>query len=110
MVDTIRKTVASELKAALIADTAVTNVRDATERRQVGIRRGAGALVSISLVRLQRDSVTLRLSTRDMTEDRTPPMVELRIPVGAPTSNLGALLAKLVTDLNAFNWGPRQLR
>jgi len=108
--DSLRTTIAKRLGAEVVADSAARATRDVTERRAVGARLGAGAIVAGGFYRLRGDSATLRLSTRDMSEDKTLPTFEIRL---ARTDLLGgfqSVVERLMADLGQVNWGPKQGR
>jgi hypothetical protein len=69
-----------------------------------------GAIVAGSIYRMRGDSVSLRLSTRDMSEDRTFPTFEVRLPRAELLAGFGSLADRLMVDLNQVNWGPKQSR
>ena len=108
--DSLRAMVGKRLGAEAIADSAVRSTRDAVERRAVGARLGAGALVAGGFYRVRGDSVSLRLSTRDMSEDKTFPTFEVRLPRAQLLAGFGSLADRLMIDLNQVNWGPKQSR
>ena len=54
--------------------------------------------------------MTLRLSTRDMSEDRTFPIIEVRAPRGELLAGFSALLERLLAEIGQVNWGPKTTR
>jgi hypothetical protein len=54
--------------------------------------------------------VTLRLSTRDMSEDRTFPPFEMRLARADLLTGFRALIDRVMVDLGQVNWGPKQSR
>ena len=52
----------------------------------------------------------LRLSTRDMSEDRTFPNIEVRAPRGELLAGFSALLERLLAEVGQVNWGPKTTR
>jgi hypothetical protein len=107
MQDAVRGYVSGPLGAAVIADSTVTAARDLTERRALGVRRGAGAIVTGMLLRVRQDSLSLRLGIRDLTDDRTLPTVETRLPLVGAVDALRQRLPQLLQGLATINWGPR---
>jgi len=108
--DSLRAMVGKRLGAEAIADSAARSTRDVVERRAVGARLGVGAIVAGSIYRMRGDSVTLRLSTRDMSEDKTFPTFDVRLPRTELLAGFGSLADRLMVDLNQVNWGPKQSR
>jgi hypothetical protein len=80
-----------------------------SERRQVGTRFGAGAIVAGAISRARGDSMNLRLSARDMTEERSFASFDLRIARAGLSEGLGMALDRLASDLNKVTWGPKGL-
>jgi hypothetical protein len=62
------------------------------------------------LYRARGDSVTLRLSARDMSEDKTFPNVDVRLARADVLSSFQLLAERLLTDLGQVNWGPKLSR
>jgi hypothetical protein len=108
--DSLRAMVGKRLGAEAIADSAARSTRDAVERRAVGARLGAGALVAGGFYRVRGDSVSLRLSTRDMSEDKTFPTFEIRLPRAELLAGFQSVAERLLADLGQVNWGPKQSR
>jgi serine/threonine-protein kinase len=108
--DSLRAMVAKRLGAEAIADSASRSTRDVVERRAVGARLGVGAIVAGSLYRMRSDSVTLRLSARDMSEDKTFPTFEVRLPRAELLAGFQTVAERLLADLGQVNWGPKQGR
>jgi eukaryotic-like serine/threonine-protein kinase len=106
----LRKGLAQRLGVSTVADSQAQATTDVLERRAVGSRLGAGALVAGTIYRARDDMVTIRLSVRDMSEDRTLPNVDLRVPRNAVGEQLGALVDAVVAQLSQVNWGPKQAR
>ena len=108
--DSLRTVIAKRLGAEVVADSTARATRDVVERRSIGARLGVGAIIAGGFYRLRSDSVTLRLSTRDMSEDKTFPTFEVRL---ARTDLFGAVqsvVERLMADLGQVNWGPKQGR
>ena len=80
------------------------------ERRAVGARLGVGAIAAGTLFRARGDSVTLRLSTRDMSEEKTLPNVEVRAAKGDLLSSFSTYVDRFLAELAQVNWGPKQSR
>jgi len=108
--DSLRAAVVRRLGAEVVADSQARATKDATERRAVGLRLSAGAIVAGGLYRARGDSISLRLSTRDMSEDRTYPAVEVRVARADLLANFQSVADRLMADLGQVNWGPKQLR
>jgi TolB-like protein len=108
--DSLRIAVRRRFGAEVVTDTLATAVKDMTERRAVGARLGAGAIMAGTLFRARGDSVTLRLSTRDMSEDRTFPNVDVRATRGELLSSFQGYVDRLLADLGQVNWGPKASR
>jgi serine/threonine protein kinase len=105
-----RSMVARELGVVVIQDSIALATKDVMERREVGVRTGAGALVALSLQRARRDSVSLRFSVRDLSEEHTFPTVEARMPITGAIERARAALAQMVDTLRRVNWGPKASR
>ena len=108
--DSLRAAVAKRLGAEVVADSQSRATRDVTERRAVGLRVGAGALVAGGLYRARGDSISLRLTTRDMSEDRTYPNIDIRLARAELLASFQSIADRLLADLGQVNWGPRQQR
>ena len=105
--DSLRAAITRYGAQPIALDSAMRASRDVAERRQFGVRRGAGALVAASIVRVRVDSVMLRLSVRDMSEERTMPNVEGRVHVSALPAAISVLAGRLIEQLGQVNWGPK---
>ena len=108
--DSLRAAVAKRLGAEVVADSQSRATRDVTERRAVGLRVGAGALVAGGLYRARGDSISLRLTTRDMSEDRTYPNIDIRLARAELLASFQSIADRLLADLGQVNWGPKQQR
>ena len=108
--DSLRVAVAKRVGAEVIGDSQARATIDVAERRAVGARLGAGAIIAGGLYRARGDSVTLRLSTRDMSEDRTFPNIEVRAPRAELLAGFSALLERLLAEVGQVNWGPKTTR
>jgi len=80
------------------------------ELRLFAIRRGAGAIVTAGIYRVRADSGMIRMSVRDMSEERALPRVEMRSPLRDPSAMATRLSATLVEQLGQVNWGPKAQR
>jgi hypothetical protein len=98
------------LGAESVTDSGARATHEIMERRAVGARLGAGAIVAGGLHRTRGDSVSVRLSTRDMSEDRSFPNFEVRFARADPFTGFQSLIDRLLQDLNQVNWGPKQGR
>ena len=107
--DSVRAVV-KRFGAQVMNDSAMRATRDVMERRAVGGRVGAGAIIAGTINRARGDSVTLRLSTRDMSEDKTLPTIELRAPRLALLSGFQVIAERVLADLAQVNWGPKASR
>lgn len=105
--DSIRAALARQSGAAIVPDSQARATVGTEERRAVGNRLGVGAMVAGSVVRARSDSVTFRLSVRDMSEERTMPQFEVRVPASAMVASVGAMVERLLTDVARVNWGPK---
>jgi serine/threonine protein kinase len=108
--DSLRAAIVKRLGAEIVTDSAARATHDMTERRAMGARSSAGALVAGGLYRARGDSVSVRFSTRDMSEDRTFPTFEARFARANLLSAFQPLVDRLLQDLNQVNWGPKQGR
>jgi TolB-like protein len=104
---TLRTTIAERLGAIVAADSQSQATKDILERRSVGSRLGAGAIVAGSLYGARGETMIVRLSIRDMSDDRTLPNVDARIPRGATSEQLGPIVEAVIAQLGQINWGPR---
>jgi TolB-like protein len=107
MAAAVRGAVARDLNVAVITDSAARATRDVTERREVGTRVRAGALVAGSVLRARSDSVTVRLSARDLTEENTFDTIEARVPMASAVESLAPAIARLIETMRRVNWGPK---
>lgn len=89
-------------------DSAARATKDVLERRQTAIRLGAGASIAGSLLRTRMDTLVLRVSLRDHSEEVTHPNIEARVHRSQVQNALPALLGRLTDMLNAVNWGPKR--
>ncbi|HJU74507.1 MAG TPA: protein kinase, partial [Gemmatimonadaceae bacterium] len=92
----------------IVGDSAARATRDAAERRFLALQIGAGAYVAGTLSRRGADSLRVRLSVRDVTEDRSYD-TEYVIPFRDPLPALPDVLARVAADFGRVNWGPRGL-
>src|SRR6185503_18137647 len=95
--------------AQSVGDSAARATKDVNDRRFVGLQLGAGALVATTLTRRGADSVRVRLSVRDLTEDKTFDAADFMVPLREPLRALTDILARLGTDLARVNWGPKAI-
>jgi hypothetical protein len=105
--DSLRAVIVKRLGAQIIGDSAARATKDVTERRAVGTHLGAGAIVAGTLYRARGDSVSLRLSTRDMSEDKSYPNVEVRAARRELIASFQSFADRLLADLGQVNWGPK---
>ena len=89
-------------------DSAARATKDVLERRQSAIRAGAGASIAGTLLRTRADTLVLRVSVRDHSEEVTYPNIEARVHRSQVHDALPALLDRLTVMLNAVNWGPKR--
>lgn len=97
-----------KLGMRVVGDSSARIVRDVTERRQTAQRIGVGASIAGNVYRLRGDTLLLRMSVRDHSEEANSPNVEARVPRARVTEALPALLDRLTALLNAVNWGPKK--
>jgi hypothetical protein len=71
------------------------------------VQLGAGAVIAASFNRRGQDSLRVRLSVRDMSEDRQFDVVEAMAPLSDPFVVMPTLLMRLAADLGRVNWGPK---
>lgn len=103
----LRSAIATRFGATAPADAATEATRDIMERRAAGAKVGAGAIVAGGLYRARGDSLTVRLSVRDMSEERSLPSIDVRLPRGDVAQQSGPLIELLISRLGQVNWGPR---
>jgi hypothetical protein len=108
--DSLRALVSKRFGAQVVADSATRATREVMERRAAGARVGAGAILAGTLFRARGDSVTLRLSTRDMSEEKTFPNIEIRMAKSDLFAGFQALAQRVLADLGQVNWGPKASR
>ena len=108
--DSLRTLVANRFGAQVVADTTARATRDVVERRAVGSRLGVGALIAGTIFRARGDSVTLRLSTRDMSEDKTMPNIDVRAARSELIASFQVVAERVLADLAQVNWGPKNSR
>jgi hypothetical protein len=107
LADSLRVAVRKRFGAEVVTDAQATATKDVMERRAVGTRLGAGAIIAGSLYRARGDSVTLRFSTRDMSEDKTFSNVDIRVAKSDLLSGFASFVDRLLADLGQVNWGPK---
>jgi len=107
LTDSLRMAVRRRFGAEVVTDSQVTATKDIMECRAVGTRLGAGAIMAGTLYRARGDSVSLRMSTRDLSEDRTFPNVDVRGSRSELLSGFSAYVDRLLADLAQVNWGPK---
>ena len=108
--DSLRTLVSKRFGAQVVSDSGMRAIRDVMERRAVGARIGAGAIIAGTFNRARGDSVTLRLSTRDMSEDKTFPTIEIRATRSALLTGFQSVAERVLADLAQVNWGPKSSR
>jgi serine/threonine-protein kinase len=108
--DSLRALVSRRFGAQVVTDSASRATRDVMERRALGARIGAGAIVAGTLYRARGDSLTLRLSTRDMSEEKTFPNIDVRTSRSQLLSSFQAIAERVLADLAQVNWGPKSGR
>ena len=97
-----------KLGMRVTGDSAARMTKDVLERRQTAIRLGAGASVAGTLLRTRGDTLVLRVSLRDHSEEVTHPNIESRVHRSQVHEALPALLDRLTAMLTAVNWGPKK--
>ncbi|HEX7940050.1 MAG TPA: hypothetical protein VF483_13770 [Gemmatimonadaceae bacterium] len=106
--DSIKSVISKRMGWKLLGDSAIRVVRDGAERRSAGIRLGAGVLVSATMFRQRGDSMSLRISVRDMSEDNVLPVVEVRLARATFDAGLAPALERFAAQLATVNWGPKR--
>jgi serine/threonine-protein kinase len=106
----LRKAIAQRLGATVAADSQSQAIKDIMERRAAGARLGAGALVAGSIYRPRDELVSIRLSVRDMSEDRNLPTIDVRLPRNGLLEQMGPLVEAVMAQLGQVNWGPKESR
>ncbi len=91
----------------LAGDSAARATRETNDRRFVGLEVGAGAIVAAVLNRRGADSLRVRLTLRDMSEERTLETIESTTALREPFGALPNVLQRLAADLGRVNWGPK---
>jgi hypothetical protein len=104
--DSVRAAV-RRIGAEVVGDSAARATKDANERRFVGLQLGAGAIVAGGVYRRGADSVRVRISVRDLSEERTFDTFEIAAPLRDALSVLPNVLQRLAADLGRVNWGPK---
>jgi serine/threonine-protein kinase len=107
LADSLRAAVMKRVGAQIVGDSSARAAKDVMERRAVGMRLGAGAIMAGSLYRARGDSVTVRLSTRDLSEDKSYPNVEVRASRRELLASFQSYVDRLLADLGQVNWGPK---
>jgi hypothetical protein len=107
--DSLRAAAARFGAVVLTLDSASSVMRDVMERRQLAIRRGAGAIVAANLARARTDSGVVQVSVRDMSEERTMPSITVRLSLNAIGTGGASVAAALTEMLRQVNWGPRTI-
>ena len=110
LADSIRKRLSRDMGVQPVTDAQARATRDVTERRAIGARLGAGALVAGTLYRYRGDSLSIRVSVRDMSEERTFPNIDVRVGAREPLAALFAIMNALVVQMGQVNWGPKTAR
>ena len=108
--DSLRSTIAKRFGAQVVADSQARATRDLMERRVVGARLGAGAIVVGGLARGRDNTVTLRISARDMSEERSLPLIEIRALPAELLGTFQSSIEPLLAELDHVNWGPKVAR
>ena len=107
MADHLRALVV-KLGMRVAGDSAARMTKDVLERRQTAIRLGAGASIAGTLLRTRGDTLVLRVSLRDHSEEITHPNIETRVHRSQVHEALPSLLDRLSAMLTAVNWGPKR--
>jgi eukaryotic-like serine/threonine-protein kinase len=93
--------------AELSGDSAARATRETNDRRFVGLELGARAIVVAQLNRRGADSLRVRLTVRDMSEERNFETLEATTSLREPLGALPNVLQRLAADLARVNWGPK---
>lgn len=103
----VRAAIQREMQWTVATDAAALATRDVLERREVGRRLRAGALVAGTLMRARSDSLVLRLVARDLTEEVNFPAIETRLPLSSAVESANRAIGQLIDVLRRVNWGPK---
>jgi TolB-like protein len=106
----LRAGIAQRLGVAIVADSQSQATKDVLERRAVGARLGAGALVAGSIFRARGETALIRLSIRDMSEDRSLQNIDVQVPRAPAAQQFASVIDAVVAELGQVNWGPRGSR
>jgi hypothetical protein len=109
LADTLRKDLSRRVGVQMVTDSAARATTGTNERRLAGTRVGAGAIVAGSISQMRGDSLRLRLTVRDMTEESNFNTFDTRVSRRSPLDLVDALAERLATDLRKVNWGPKGL-
>jgi serine/threonine-protein kinase len=93
--------------AEMVGDSAARATRETNDRRFVGLELGAGAIVAALLNRRGADSLRVRFTVRDMSEERTFEPIEATTSIREPFGVLPNVMQRLAADLGRVNWGPK---
>lgn len=106
----LRTSIARRLGAVVAADSQSQATRDILERRAIGARLGAGAILAGSIYRARGETALIRLSIRDMSEDRSLPNIDVQVPRMLAAQQFGAVIQAVIAQLGQVNWGPKESR
>jgi TolB-like protein len=106
----LRAAIAQRLGATVVADSQSQATKDVLERRAVGSRLGAGAIVAGTIFRARGESLMIRLSVRDMSEDRSLQSIDVPLPRVPAAQQFASVIDAVVAELGQVNWGPRRSR
>jgi TolB-like protein len=106
----LRSAIVQRLGAAIAADSQSAATKDILERRAVGARLGAGAILAGSIYRARGPTVMIRLSIRDMSDDHTLPNIDAQVPRDLIAQQFGSVIEAVIAQLGQVNWGPRESR
>jgi hypothetical protein len=106
----LRSAIGQRLGAVVAADSQTEATKDILERRAAGARLGAGAIIAGSLYRARGETVLIRLSIRDLSEERSLSNIDLQVPRANLTQQFGPVVDAVVSQLGQVNWGPKGSR
>ncbi|MGH7710494.1 MAG: hypothetical protein ACREOG_04390, partial [Gemmatimonadaceae bacterium] len=92
--------------AEVVGDSAVRATRDGNERRFSGVLLGTGAIIAGTISRRGTDSMRVRVSVRDMSEERVEQWDHV-VPLRDPLAVLPNVMQRIAADLGRVNWGPK---
>jgi hypothetical protein len=105
--DALRGLLMKKSGMPVVSDSQARATKDVNERRVVATRLGTGASIAGTIYRVRADSVMLRFSVRDQSEERNLPTFELRQTRSELLGALELIVDRIIKDLGQVNWGPK---